>query len=309
MLRSSVIVTGAGGMLGTDIVQQLNGKYPILGIGRSAALHLPCDFLKCDLSDRGSCDQSLANMNASTVIHCAAMTQVDDCESNPAAAYKDNVVATQNVVQLANSLDALLVFVSTDYVFSGRSGEPYSEDDVADPISVYGMTKYNAEEYVKNNCHSFIIFRVSWLYGLYGKCFPFTILQAASKSERLCVVEDQLGQPTATLDFARFLADLIVSNQLSSMRGNVFHWGNEGYVSWADFARFLLKQAGYFHVNVEGITSDKLTRLAKRPLNSRFNLKKLITFTGKSPRHWTVAASEYLGSLKSSHKGLFYGDN
>jgi dTDP-4-dehydrorhamnose reductase len=291
-----ILITGAGGMLGSDLARFFQGTFPTVGVGRRAAPHLSLPYFQQDLSDTEALEKLVAREKPDLIFHAAAMTNVDGCEREPERARKDNVEVTKNVVQASNRAGALLVFFSTDYVFDGSKDGEYEEQDIPRPLNIYGETKYQAEQTIRGEAKRFVIFRLSWLYGLHGRSFPRAILEKASQTDRLEVVSDQIGRPTYTADAARALFQLISRNKniLTTAAGEIFHLANEGITSWASFAETILHLAKKDHVKVEPIPSHELKRDARRPRNSVLCLKKSQEFLGLRLRSWKEAISDFI---------------
>jgi dTDP-4-dehydrorhamnose reductase len=296
-----ILITGAGGMLGTDLVHALKGPFAIIGIGRSPAPHLETGYRQCDLSLPGNALQVFKEEKPQIVFHSAAMTNVDGCELDPTQAILLNEQMTQYVVEAANAVDAFVIYFSTDYVFDGKKPSEYLENDPVQPLNVYGKTKLLGENVVKKTAKKFAIFRVSWLYGLRGKSFPRTILEKAKQQDVFEVVNDQMGRPTFTQDLAGAFRDLFTRDPeaLEKMNGQIFNLGNGGFCSWAQFALFVLRQAGYEKAVVKPISSDQLTRPAMRPKNSVLSLEKSMELLGVRLRPWEQAGAEFVKEFTS----------
>ena len=227
------------------------------------------------------------------------MTNVDGCEQDRDQAIRLNDQMTQTVAKVCKSAGAFLIFFSTDYVFDGTKKGEYREDDPIHPLNVYGESKARGEQQVREHAGAYAIFRVSWLYGVHGKSFPRTILEKAKQQSVFEVVNDQIGRPTFTKDLAAAFRDLLVngSDSLKKMKGQIFHLANAGACSWAEFAAAILSHAGYDKVEVKPITSEQLTRPAKRPKNSVLNLSKAERVLGLKLRPWQEAMVEFINEF------------
>jgi len=287
-------------MLGKDLSLQFKNHFEVSGLGRRALDSFPIPYFQQDLCDLPGTRNLFEREKPDLVFHTAAMTAVDDCESNREKAFKENVEVTQNVTDASNRVNALVVFFSTDYVYDGSKKGEYEETDPTHPLNYYGETKLAAEQYLQQNAKKFVIFRTSWLYGLNGKCFPRTILKKARETDRLKVVSDQVGRPTFTRDLAQALCGLIVVNPhaLEKVSGEVFNLANEGTASWAEFAKTILELGGLSQVRVETITTGELQRPARRPLNSVLSLKKLELILGARLRPWKEALQDFILELQ-----------
>jgi dTDP-4-dehydrorhamnose reductase len=297
-----ILITGAGGMLGSDLARFFQGKFPTIGVGRRAASHLSIPYFQQDLSNAEALEALTAKEKPDLIFHAAAMTNVDGCEREPERAWRDNVDVTKNVIQVSNRVGALLVFFSTDYVFDGSKKGEYEEKDIPRPLNIYGETKYQAEQVVRGQAKQFVIFRLSWLYGLHGRSFPRAILEKAQQTDRLEVVSDQIGRPTYTADVAQALFQLISRNKniLATVSGEIFHLANEGITSWASFAEEILHLAKKNQVKVEPITSQQLKRDARRPLNSVLNLAKSHELLGLRLRSWKEAIADFVREFQEA---------
>jgi dTDP-4-dehydrorhamnose reductase len=244
-----IVFTGAKGQLGNSLQEVL--KHDQL---------YPIDLSEYNLTSFKTTMDYITEIKPDLVIHCAAKTQVDDCELKPDEAYAVNVIATKNVVNACQGVNAILAYISTDYVFDGKGTRPYKEYDSCNPQSVYGITKWQGEEIVKMHLSRFYIVRTAWLFGDTGNNIVRTILKLASQRKVLKFVNDQVGCPTYAKDLAVTIRELIHTNAYG-----VYHVTNEGSCSWFDFASLIVKQAGKNGVTVEPITSEQLDRPAPRP--------------------------------------------
>lgn len=295
-----ILITGAGGMLGTDVVAELRSDFELSGIGLSSGAHLGIPYYEKDLCDLGEVNAVVDEEKPDLLMHFAAMTNVDLCETQKDDAWKANVDATKNVVSCANRLNIPVIFISTDFVFDGESKKEYSENESLNPLSYYGLTKARAEEYVREFAKAYVIFRVSWLFGRYGKSFPRTILELAEKQQKFRVVSDQIGRPTYTKDVARALKTLLSGNReiFHQIGRETFHLTNQGVTSWADFTREILALAGLKKHEVEDISSGELNRPARRPHHAVLSLAKTKESLGISLRPWQEAIKDFVNELK-----------
>jgi dTDP-4-dehydrorhamnose reductase len=251
-----VLITGAGGQLGRDLTSAFSG----------AGSHhdvLPADRL--EVSDRDAVLQAVTASRPTVVIHAAAWTAVDACESDPDRAFRSNALGTRNVAEGARLVDAHLVYVSTDYVFDGRSTEPYREWDQTNPLSVYGRSKLAGEWEAQALRPGVAIVRTSWLCGAHGANMVKTVLRLAHAEAELRFVDDQHGCPTFTED----LAGMILRLATARLPG-LFHVTNQGATTWYQFARDVLRCAGLDADRVKPVATADLEppRPAPRPANS-----------------------------------------
>lgn len=270
-----ILVVGAKGMLGQDLMALLGER--ACGV----------DIDEIDITSLESVLRVIGDLKPEVVVNCAAYTDVDGCESNTDTAMAVNGEGVGYLAMACRESGALLVQVSTDYVFDGGKGTPYREGDASCPLSVYGESKL-AGEMNAAVCPEHLIVRTQWLYGLQGKNFVETMLRLGSEKDELTVVNDQIGSPTWTVDLARAIVALIENG----CRG-IYHAANGEYCSWNDFARQIFAEAG-LNVSVKPMTTDELNRPARRPLYSTLECTKLIADTGFNPPTWREALREYL---------------
>ena len=295
-----VLITGAGGMLGTDLGNVLLKDFEVVGLERRPVTHLTVPYDICDLTQARKTRDAITSHKPDVIIHTAAMTDVDYCEEHHDEALESNVAATENVVNAANEIDAPVIFYSTDYVFDGSKKGEYEETDTPNPLSFYGKTKRMSEEFILRDAKRATIFRITWLFGVWGRCFPKAILRQAAEVKTMNVVNDQTGRPTWSRDVALAMHSLLLNKKdlVFSPKREIFHLGNSGSVHWADYARFLLKSSDLGSVEVKDISSDQLKRPAPRPTNSVLSLKKAESVLGLSLRSWEQATLEFLPKLK-----------
>jgi len=266
-------------MLGQDLAAHLSARNQVI----------PAAHHQMDVTDLGQTSQTIDREKPDIVIHAAAFTAVDDCERQPALAFKVNAEGTRNVALACRQASVPLLYVSTDYVFDGQKAEPYVENDLANPLNVYGRSKLEGERYVSDLVARYWIVRTSWLFGPMGKNFVRTILGKASRGEPLRVVSDQIGSPTYTLDLAEKLDEII-------QRGDtgIYHVTNQGHCSWYKFAVEIIRQAGLQGVQVTPIPTSASERPAARPLNSRLANTRLEAGGFGLLPPWKQAVRRYL---------------
>ncbi len=256
-----VLVTGAKGQLGTDLMNEL-AKRGIEGIG--------VDVEEMDITDRDACMRVISEVKADAVIHCAAYTAVDAAEDHVDLCRRINGEGTRNVALACRKTGAKLMYISTDYVFDGTGTRPWEPDDERHPLNVYGQTKYEGELAVEELTEKFFIVRIAWVFGVAGKNFIKTMLRLGEERGAVSVVDDQVGSPTYTYDLARLLVDMIQTDRYGR-----YHATNEGLCSWYEFAKEIFRQAGMDQVQVTPVTSDQFPAKATRPSNSRMSKEKL----------------------------------
>lgn len=255
-----VLVTGANGQLGYDLMRRLEAR----GIA-----HRGIDIADCDLTDAAATRAYLLAYAPDRVIHCAAYTQVDRAESEPELCRRINADATRTIAEACRTMGSAMVYVSTDYVFGGEGDAPFETDSPRDPRSVYGRTKAEGEDAVMAALNAYYIVRTSWVFGVNGKNFVRTMLRLGAEKDCLNVVDDQIGSPTYTDDLARLLCDMIETD-----RYGIYHATNEGLLSWAQFAVAIMEKAG-LGCRVHPVPSSEYPAAAARPLNSRLSKKSL----------------------------------
>lgn len=274
-----ILVTGAKGMLGTDLVTALSPEHQVVGI----------DIEDCDITQGVQIKDTVLNINPDIVLHSAAYTNVDGCEADPEIAYRVNAISTQNVALACQEADIPVLYFSTDFVFDGQKSSSYIEWDRPDPLSVYGASKYAGEQFVTGLLRKYYIVRIAWLYGANGKNFVKTIIQLAEERDKLQVVDDQVGSPTFTVDVANGITELINTGNYG-----IYHMVNKGKASWFNFAKKILELNGKDDVNIEPITSAQLNRPAKRPANSVLRNLALELTIGDPMRPWEAALEEFI---------------
>lgn len=291
-----ILITGAGGMLGTDLVKLLAAKYELVGAGRRAAPRLNIPYHVVDLADPKIVGDLFRAERPQMVLHTAAMTDVERCEVERRAALAGNFEVTRNVTEAAGEIDAALIFFSTDFVFDGRKKTPYTEEDPPRPINVYGETKLQAERYLLLKGKRFLILRTSWVFGKWGNPFPRKVLKQAELGKPLPVVTDQIGNPTYTADLARAVGFLLERFEKRQETGwnQVYHAANQGVVSRYDFAAAVLRRKNYPLSLLVPTTSDKVPMNAARPKNSALAMEKIKKQFGVELRPWGEALDAYM---------------
>lgn len=275
-----VLLTGGKGMLGRTLCAELH-EFEMI----------PTDLPEGDITDAAGFDALCKRLRPDVVIHCAAMTAVDKCESNQDLAWKLNAVGSANVAAACHRNGIRLVALSTDYVFDGDADAPYTEFDTpTGGINVYGLSKWAGEQAVRAHCPNHVIARISWLYGFGGPSFVHTMLRLADGTrDSLKVVDDQRGNPTSTLAVARGLREILVRPELVG----TFHLTCEGEASWYDFACKIFELAGNPQ-KVIPCTSDEYKTPARRPANSRLE-KKMLRLCGlPAMPDWKDALAEFM---------------
>ena len=255
-----VLVTGAKGQLGRDLMNELKLQ-GLEGIG--------VDVEEMDITDPEKCRSVIGQAGADAVIHCAAYTAVDAAEDQAELCRKINGEGTRNVAEACRDAGVKLMYISTDYVFDGEGTRPWEPDDERAPLNVYGQTKYEGELAIEELLDRYYIIRIAWVFGAAGKNFIKTMLRLGREKGAVSVVNDQVGSPTYTYDLARLLVDMVQTEHYGR-----YHATNEGECSWYEFACEIFRQAG-LEVQVTPVSSEAFAAKAKRPANSRMSKEKL----------------------------------
>ena len=306
-----VFVTGVGGQLGHDVMNEL-AKRGHAGIGSdiapqysgiadgTAVTKMP--YVQLDITDQDAVERTLKDVSPDAVVHCAAWTAVDLAEDDDKVKKVRlvNATGTENIAKVCKEQNCKMLYLSTDYVFDGQGERPW-QPDCKDykPLNVYGQTKLEGELAVSGNLEKYFIVRIAWVFGVNGKNFIKTMLQVGSNHEELRVVKDQIGTPTYTYDLARLLVDMIETDKYG-----YYHATNEGgYISWYDFACEIFRQAAAMghpeydsdHLKVIPVTTAEYgLSKAARPFNSRLDKSKLVE-NGFTPLPtWQDALGRYL---------------
>ena len=306
-----VFVTGVNGQLGHDVMNSLyyaeidaigsDIKESYSGVqDGSPACTMP--YIGLDLTDEEKTRKIITEEGIDAIIHCAAWTAVDAAEEseNQAIVEKINGEVPGVLARIMKERDGKMLYLSTDYVFSGEGTEPWSPDETNfSPINFYGKTKLMGEERIREVLEKYFIVRIAWVFGLNGKNFIKTMLKVGKSHEEVRVVNDQIGNPTYTLDLAELLVDMICTEKY----GN-YHATNEGdYISWYDFTKEIYRQAGLKTKVIPVSTEEYGLSKAKRPKNSRLDKKKLRQQGFVPLPDWKNALSRYLEELPEDEGG------
>jgi len=280
-----ILITGANGLLGNELVSVLKNDHSLILFSHS----------QLDISDSESVNKQIDSSLPDIIINSAAYTQVDVCETNYDLAYKSNAIGPKNLANKCKQLGIPFIHISTDYVFEGNenNNKPYKEDDKLGPKTVYGKTKLEGENLVKQNCDKYFILRTAWLYGQ-GKNFVKTMLNLSKKNKELKVVNDQIGSPTYAKDLAKAIKEII---DKKSDKYGIYHITNKGEVSWYEFAKkiFEIKK---IEIKINPVTSEEFPRPAPRPHYSVLSNQKWIDAGFNPLRNYEEALKEYLDSFK-----------
>ena len=292
-----VLVTGTSGQLGFDVMNELKKRgHEGIGADRHDSENADFEHIILDITDRDQVLKAVSDIKPDAIVHCAAWTNVDGAEEpeNLAAVRAVNVDGTKNLADAAKSVDAKMVYISTDYVFNGEGETPWQPDqkDYA-PLNVYGQSKLEGELAVANTLDKYFIVRIAWVFGQNGKNFIKTMLKVAETHDEVRVVDDQIGTPTYTIDLARLLVDMIETEKYG-----YYHATNEGgYISWADFTKEIYAQAGVNTKVIPVTTAEYGLSKAKRPYNSRLDKSKLKENGFEPLPTWQDAVKRFLANL------------
>jgi dTDP-4-dehydrorhamnose reductase len=278
-----VLLTGANGQLGQELVQQL--KQTSMEIYHFTKSEL-------DITNEVKVQKAVDGIQPDVIINAAAYTKVDLAETEEESAYAINGYAQRNLAVAAEKVGAKICYISTDYVFDGTGKTPYKEYDPCNPLGVYGKSKYVGEQLTQTLSSKYFIVRTSWVYGEFGQNFVKTMLKLAKERDELGVVYDQVGSPTYTVDLAEFILNLVQTN-----RYGIYHCTNSGTCSWYEFAQEIFDQSG-LNIKVKPLTSEQFPRPATRPNYSVLD-HMAIKLNGFTPmRHWKDGLAVYLANDK-----------
>ena len=274
-----VLVTGANGQLGYDVVKELQ-KQNIECCGATRQ-----DF---DIVDFEVTEKFITNYMPDAVIHCAAYTAVDKAEDEQGLCYLVNASATENIAEICKQINAKMLYISTDYVFDGTKDGFYEVDDKPNPINVYGKTKLLGEQAVQRLLDKYFIVRISWVFGEHGNNFVKTMLKLGKERKELNVVADQYGSPTYTADLAPLLVKMIKTDKYG-----IYHATNEGVCTWAEFAEEIFKITK-LDVKANHIPATDYPTRAKRPMNSKLSKNNLKANEFKVLENWRLALKKFV---------------
>lgn len=274
-----VLVTGTKGQLGFDVCNELTRR----GIENQGI-----DRDECDITNKQAVLDYIYNYAPDVVVHCAAYTAVDRAESEEHVCRRVNRDGTEYIALACKTINAKMVYISTDYVFNGEGDKFFEVDDETGPLNMYGLTKLEGEEQVRKILEKYFIVRISWVFGVNGNNFINTMLRLSGGNKELKIVADQIGSPTFTYDLAPLICDMIETEKYGT-----YHATNEGECSWAEFAEHIFKVAGQ-NVLVHHITTEEYPTKAVRPKNSRLSKKSLDEAGFKRLPDWKDAVERYI---------------
>ncbi|ACS87049.1 dTDP-4-dehydrorhamnose reductase [Musicola paradisiaca] len=283
-----ILITGSQGQLGQHLVSYLNGKAELLATGRDSL----------DITNKNQVIDKVKTFNPDYIINAAAYTAVDNAEDDSERCYAINRDGPAHLAEAANIANAVLLHISTDYVFDGRAEQPYTEDMPTHPLNVYGASKLAGEQAVAEIARKFLIIRTSWVFGEYGNNFVKAILRLAATRNMLNIVNDQFGGPTYSGDIANTLIELIhYIEQGNTPAWGIYHYSGTPAVSWFEFAGAILEQAKAHNLleaypKLSGIPSVDYPTKAKRPANSVLNCDRITKQFGLAPSQWLSAIND-----------------
>jgi len=287
----NILVTGANGQLGNSI-RKIAANYPVYRFFFT-------DVPEVDITNIALLEQLIKTNNIQAIINCAAYTAVDRAETEIDATRKINVDGVRNLATAAKHANIKLIHISTDYVFNGENNVPLKETDATDPIGMYGKTKFEGEIAVKESGCDALVIRTAWLYSEFGANFVKTMLRLGRERDELSVVYDQVGTPTYATDLAVAILELL---QKDFSGYNLYHYSNEGVISWYDFAKAIFDISG-IQIKLNAIESSEYPTPAKRPAYSVLSKKK-IKEAGIDTPYWRESLIECLSyiSITDSNK-------
>lgn len=275
-----VLVTGINGQLGHDVMGELKKRgHEAVGV----------DIEEMDITDAECVKRVMTQTAPEAVIHCSAYTAVDRAEEEVELCRQVNAEGTKNVAEVCAGLDCKLLYLSTDYIFSGEGERPWEPGDEPDPLNIYGLTKFEGEQEIKSRMDKYFIVRISWVFGVNGNNFIKTMLRLGRENGAVRVVDDQIGSPTYTYDLAVLLVDMIETEKYGE-----YHASNEGTCSWYEFAKEIFAAAGMNEVEVTPVSSEEFPAKAKRPKNSRMSKEKLVKNGFNKLPSWQDAVKRYV---------------
>ncbi len=279
-----VLVTGVNGQLGHDVMGELKKRgHEAVGV----------DIEEMDITDAECVKRVMTQTALDAVIHCSAYTAVDRAEEEVELCRRVNAEGTRNVAEVCAGLDCKLLYLSTDYIFSGEGERPWEPGDEPDPLNVYGLTKFEGEQEIKSRLNKYFIVRISWVFGVNGNNFIKTMLRLGRENGAVRVVDDQIGSPTYTYDLAVLLVDMIQTEKYGE-----YHASNEGICSWYEFAKEIFAAAGMNEVEVTPVSSEEFPAKAKRPKNSRMSKEELVKNGFNKLPSWQDAVKRYVPLAK-----------
>lgn len=284
---TNILVTGAKGQLGSEI-KELSTLFKLYTLYHT-------DYNNLDITKHSVVDEFIESNNISVIINCAAYTAVDKAEENLKSSSELNSFAVKNLAKIAKSKNLKLIHISTDYVFNGNNYVPYLESDKTDPQSIYGITKLQGENFIKDiSPNNSIIIRTSWVYSSYGNNFVKTMLGLSESKDELGVIVDQIGTPTYAKDLALVILQIIP--KISNNTPEIYHYSNEGVCSWFDFSKAIFEIKN-IDIRVNALDTSQYPTPAKRPYFSVLNKTKIKNKFQIEVPYWKDSLKECLNKL------------
>jgi dTDP-4-dehydrorhamnose reductase len=290
-----ILLIGSNGQVGTEIQNILSSTYQLTSISRQ----------QIDLTQPEKLRTIIRDIKPEIIINAAAYTAVDKAENEAEIAHIINAIAPQIIAEETEKIGSFLIHISTDYVFNGQSNYPYQENDITQPLNIYGTTKLAGEKAIQQTCQNHIILRTAWVYGTYGKSnFVKTMLRLGKERSEIRVVADQIGTPTWSKDIASTISQIIP--QLTSEITGIYHYTNSGVASWYDFAINIFQEAKKlgFPLTIDQIipiTTPQYPTPAKRPPYSVLSCEKISKLLATYPPHWQQRLQLMLTELKEKN--------
>ena len=285
-----ILVTGSNGQLGSEMValqpQETHHQWFNL------------DINELDITDKNAVEQFVVNNKIDGIINCAAYTNVDKAEEDVALCYKVNRDAPQYLAQAIEKVGGFIIHISTDYVFDGTNNIPYAEQDKPNPVTIYGKSKIEGEQYVCESCKQHIIIRTAWVYSSYGKNFVKTMIKLGEEKSSLGVIFDQIGSPT----YARDLAKTIITIVNQGIKPGIYNFSNEGVISWYDFTKHIHQLANITSCKVAPIHTADYPTLAQRPHFSVLDKTKIKNTYNIEIPYWRDSLEECIQLLEQQKK-------
>ena len=294
-----ILITGSHGQLGNELQSILSSGRSEIGEISSqynGAEIVAVDMDKLDISNFNQVEAFINTEKPDIIINCAAMTNVDACETQLESAMKANAIGPRNLAVMADKVGAKLIHVSTDYVFKGDGAVPYCEWDICAPNTGYGKSKLLGEKYVSEFCSKYFVIRTSWLYGLIGNNFVKTMIKLGKSKDEISVVADQRGNPTNANDLAYHILKVALTDEYG-----IYHCTGEGECSWFDFAAKIMALAG-LNCKVNPCTTEEYPSPTPRPAFSSLNNLMLKSTVGNEMRQWEEALEGYIIKLQELEK-------
>jgi dTDP-4-dehydrorhamnose reductase len=281
-----IVVIGSAGRLGAALMREYQGKYDVAGFNRA----------QLDLSNFDKIRQKLGRTDFCVLINAAAFTNVDLCETQPEQAFRLNAEAPRVLAEICGEKNAKQIHFSTDYVFDGEKRAPYTEEDEANPISIYGESKLAGEKNVLTAQNRHLVVRVSWVFGPDRPSFIDGMIKRAQENEKVDAIADKFSTPTYTHDIARMLPQFFDGD----VEGGILHFANGGKCSWQEYAQWALDCCREFGVPMKAKMvgpiklKDMQDWVARRPVYSVLSTVKYTQLTGTPPRTWREAVADYI---------------